>query len=114
MNESTLSTAGDWAREVVPAEPASHTTGVAGGDRRVATALAAALVAAPLAMTAWFLVEPSVLPREDAEVFLTSVASSPQRYLVGTGFVLISGLAGLIAAFALASGCHGSAWSWGC
>ena len=103
MNESTLSTAGDWAREVVPAGPTTTTPRVAShGDRRVATTLATALVAGPLAMTAWFLVEPSVLPREDPEVFLTSVASSPLRYLIGTGLVGLSGLAGLIAAVALA------------
>lgn len=110
MNESTLSTAGDWAREVVPADPATTPRTTTGhgprvtprAGRRISTALATAMVAGPLAMTAWFLVEPSVLPREDAEVFLQSVATSPLRYLVGTGFVALSGLAGLIAAFALA------------
>lgn len=106
MNESTLSTtAGDWAREVVPAAPGR--TEVAGGapvgtDRRVSMALATAMVVAPLAMTAWFLVEPSVLPREDAELFLTTVASSPTRYLAGTALVALSGLAGLVGALGVA------------
>ena len=111
MNESTLSTrttgttAGDWAREVVPPAHSSTappvTTPSGRADRRLLAAMATAMVAAPLAMTAWFLVEPSVLPREDAEVFLTSVASSPTRYLIGTGLVLLAGLAGLIAGFGL-------------
>lgn len=105
MNESTLSTTvGDWAREVVPADAAARGAdgGATGADRRLSTALAGAMLVAPLAMTAWFLVEPSVLPREDAEVFLASVASSPPRYLAGTVLVALSGLAGLIAAFGLA------------
>lgn len=111
MNESTLPTVGDWAREVVPADPPTtarrdvpaRPVPQRGGDRRLATALAAAMVAAPLAMTAWFLVEPSVLPREDPAVFLASVASSPPRYLAGTAFVALSGLAGLVAALGLAT-----------
>jgi len=104
MHESTLPTVGDWAREVVPADADVHHTGrrSAAADRRLATVLATAMVAAPLAMTAWFLVEPAVLPREDAEVFLTSVASSPARYLAGTVLVALSGLAGMVAAFGLA------------
>lgn len=105
MNESTLPTVGDWAREVVPAEPAGadRTARTATGpDRRLATALATAMVVAPLAMTAWFLVEPSLLPREDPGLFLASVATSPARYLAGTVFLAISGLAGLVAALGLA------------
>jgi hypothetical protein len=60
------------------------------GRPRAVHLTAAAMVGAPLMMTAWFLVEPSVLPREDAEVFLTSVASSPDRYLVGTVLMAVA------------------------
>lgn len=103
MNDATLPTVGDWAREVVPAGPAGADRAAPRPDRRLATALATAMVVAPLAMTAWFLVEPSVLPREDADVFLASVASSPPRYLAGTALVAVSGLAGLLAALGLAT-----------
>lgn len=104
MNESTLPTVGDWAREVVPTDADADHAGrtSTGADRRLAPVLATAMVVAPLAMTAWFLVEPSVLPREDADVFLASVASSPARYLAGTLLVALSGLAGMVAAFGLA------------
>ncbi|HEX5919653.1 MAG TPA: DUF4386 family protein [Nocardioides sp.] len=104
MNESTLPTVGDWAREVVPTDAGTDHAGrtSTGADRRLSTVLATAMVVAPLAMTAWFLVEPSVLPREDADVFLASVASSPARYLAGTLLVALSGLAGMVAAFGLA------------
>ena len=75
-----------WA-SAVAADPATQTPAVPSRDRRRLAAIGAAMVGAPLAMTAWFLVEPAVLPREDPAVFLDSVASSPDRYLVGTGFV---------------------------
>lgn len=59
-------------------------------QRGVFVAVATAMVAAPLTMTAWFLVEPAVLPRERAEVFLPSVAASPDRYVVATFLVAIA------------------------
>jgi hypothetical protein len=52
------------------------------------------MVAGPLAMTAWFLTEPAVLPREAPTEFLASVAGAPGRYLVAT---LLMGLAATLA-----------------
>jgi hypothetical protein len=69
-----------------------------GTRRRGLVAVAIAMVAAPLTMTAWFLVEPAVLPREEAKVFLTSVASSPDRYLVATFLVAIAAALTVLAA----------------
>jgi hypothetical protein len=79
-----------WAREVAgPAvEPTAPTPPVAHDGVR---GLAAAMVAGPLAMTAWFLVEPAVLPREEPAVFLGSVAAAPERYLLATAFVALAG-----------------------
>lgn len=74
----------DWAQQVTVAD---RTTPSRTGDR----GLAAAMVAAPVAMTGWFLVEPSVLPREEPAVFLASVASSPSRYLVATALLALAG-----------------------
>ncbi|MBJ7359851.1 DUF4386 family protein [Nocardioides sp.] len=80
-----------WARGVVPAP---HEEVRDRGPRFIA----GAMVASPLAMTAWFLVEPAVLPREDAEVFLGSVAASPDRYLAATAMVALAGALGVAAA----------------
>lgn len=71
-------------------------------DRSRLMALGAAMVAAPLAMTGWFLVEPSVLPREDPAVFLGSIAAAPGRYLLATAFVGAAGALSLPAALGMA------------
>ena len=96
MSDSTLSTTdatprplSGWA-SAGAGTPATETPAAPRGERRRLAAIGAAMVGAPLAMTAWFLVEPSVLPREEPAVFLDSVASSPERYLVGTGFVALA------------------------
>jgi hypothetical protein len=52
-------------------------------------------------MTAWFLVEPAVLPREEPAVFLASVASAPDRYLLATGFVALAGALSVVSALGL-------------
>jgi hypothetical protein len=86
-----------WARDVAgPApEPTVPTQPVA---REGVRGLAAAMVAGPLAMTAWFLVEPAVLPREEPEVFLASVAAAPERYMLATVFVVLAGALAIPAA----------------
>ncbi|HEU5038661.1 MAG TPA: DUF4386 family protein [Nocardioides sp.] len=99
MFESTSVTprgeVGDWASEVASRPAPGSATGdrPERAERRTLAALGTAMVAGPLAMTAWFLVEPSVLPREDSRVFLESVATSPDRYLAGT---VLLGLAGAL------------------
>jgi hypothetical protein len=85
----------DWASEVTVAP-------TPGGRRTRDRGLAAAVVAGPLAMTGWFLVEPAVLPREDPAVFLSSVASSPGRYLLATALVALAGALGVPAALGIA------------
>src|SRR5688500_18081687 len=86
-----------WAREVAgpAAEPAVPSQPVARDGVR---GLAAAMVAGPAAMTAWFLVEPAVLPREEPAVFLASVAAAPERYLLATAFVALAGALAIPAA----------------
>ncbi|HEU5454992.1 MAG TPA: DUF4386 family protein [Nocardioides sp.] len=104
MSDSTLSTTtstssvSDWATEIAgQAEaPSKHR------PRRGLAAMGAAMVGGPLAMTAWFLVEPSVLPREDADVFLASVATSPDRYLIGTVFMAMAAALTVLSAFGFA------------
>jgi hypothetical protein len=113
MSESSFSTTSGrgavsgWAREVA-AEPTAPQDRVAtgspddrGGRGRLA-AFGTAMVASPLAMTAWFLVEPSVLPREEPRVFLESVATSPNRYLVATVLVALAGTLAIPAALGFA------------
>ena len=53
-------------------------------------------------MTAWFLVEPSVLPREEPAVFLGSVAPAPDRYLLATAFLTLAGALAVPAALGVA------------
>ena len=91
----TAPSAGDWARQITPAA-----AGAAAGrpGRRTSLGIAAALIANPLAMTAWFLVEPAVLPREEPRVFLDSVAASPDRYLAATGLIMLAGTLAIPAA----------------
>lgn len=76
--------------------------GSAVAGRRTTLGIAAAMIANPLAMTAWFLVKPSVLPREDAALFLDSVASSPSRYLAGTALIMLAGALTIPAAVGVA------------
>lgn len=105
---STTSPVGSWARGVtgdattpaLPAVGAARTTPTAspGGLRAIATAM----VGGPLAMTAWFLVEPSVLPREEPAVFLGSVAGSVDRYLLATAFLTLAGALAVPAAVGVA------------
>jgi hypothetical protein len=115
MSESTLSitagrgTVSGWASEVAaggPAAPAGDAEVAPRprdrGRRRGLTALGTAMVAGPLAMTAWFLVEPSVLPREEPGVFLASVATSPDRYLIGTALLALAGALAVPAALGVA------------
>ena len=94
-----------WARDVTgdAAEPStapttSATDSAPGGLR----AIAAAMVGGPLAMTAWFLVEPAVLPREEPAVFLGSVAGSVDRYLLATAFLTLAGALAVPAAVGVA------------
>jgi len=96
MSDATLSTTdviaqplSGWASSVAGDAPAVAPPARRRERRRLA-AIGAAMVGAPLAMTAWFLVEPSVLPREEPATFLASVATSPERYLVGTCFVALA------------------------
>jgi hypothetical protein len=113
MSESPFSTTSGrgavsgWAREVAadPTAPLEHLAAGSPGDRDGRARLAAfgtAMVASPLAMTAWFLVEPSVLPREEPRVFLESVATSPDRYLVATVLVALAGAFAIPAALGFA------------
>ena len=78
-----------WAGDV--AGPSPVTTGSQPGPGNGVRGLAAAMVAGPIAMTAWFLVEPAVLPREEPTVFLASVAAAPGRYLLATAFHTLAG-----------------------
>jgi hypothetical protein len=72
----TTTAARTWASELTgPAAPDAVTP----ARGRGALGLATAMVAGPLAMTGWFLVEPAVLPREEPSLFLGSVASAPDR-----------------------------------
>jgi hypothetical protein len=115
MSESTLPTPGgavsSWARGVAghPSGPVSPATAALDvtrsgtrASRRTLAAYGAAIVGSPLAMTAWFLVEPSVLPREEPGVFLASVATSPDRYLAGTLLLALSALLAVPAAIGVA------------
>ncbi|MFC7492729.1 MULTISPECIES: DUF4386 family protein [unclassified Nocardioides] len=91
----------DWASEVAgPAAPAVAPAQPA--DRGFLVALGAAMVASPLAMAGWFAVEPSVLPREDPQVFLESVATSPDRYLAGTALLALAAVLAIPAAVGFA------------
>jgi hypothetical protein len=92
----------DWAGAVTTVDPVHADAPAHRSGRRTLLGLGAAMVLSPVAMTAWFLVEPSVLPREDAVSFLASVADAPGRYLAGTVLVLLSGLLGLPAAVGFA------------
>ena len=87
----------DWAQELTAAEPAPVPA-----PRTSDRGLAAAMVAGPVAMTGWFLVEPSVLPREDPAAFLASIAGSPGRYLAATAFVALAGALAVPAAVGVA------------
>ena len=87
---TTSVAAGTWAREVAGMPPAVAVT-TAPASRRGLFGPAVAMVAGPIAMTAWFLAEPAVLPREEPSVFLASVAASPDRYLLATAFVALAG-----------------------
>lgn len=95
---------GQWAREVAGPLPASATPSQVADPAplRGRRALATAMVAGPLAMTGWFLVEPSVLPREEPAVFLASVASSVDRYLLATAFLTLAGALAVPAAVGVA------------
>jgi len=85
-----------WAGDVAgPSPEATASRGVPGSGVR---GLAAAMVAGPIAMTAWFLVEPAVLPREEPAVFLASVAAAPGRYLLATAFLTLAGALAIPAA----------------
>ena len=89
-------TVSHWAGDVAgPSPDATGTSGVLGSGVR---GLAAAMVAGPIAMTAWFLVEPAVLPREEPAVFLASVAAAPGRYLLATAFLTLAGALAIPAA----------------
>jgi hypothetical protein len=85
-----------WAGDVTG--PVAETTGAQPGRGSGVRALAAAMVAGPIAMTAWFLVEPAVLPREEPAVFLASVAAAPGRYLLATAFLALAGALAIPAA----------------
>jgi len=85
-----------WAGDV--SGPVAETTGAEQDPRYGVRALAAAMVAGPIAMTAWFLVEPAVLPREEPAVFLASVAAAPGRYLLATVFLALAGALAIPAA----------------
>ena len=85
-----------WAGDV--AGPAPETTGSQPVPGNGVRGLAAAMVAGPIAMTAWFLVEPAVLPREEPTVFLASVAAAPGRYLLATAFLALAGALAIPAA----------------
>jgi len=85
-----------WAGDV--AGPAPETTRSQPGPGNSVRGLAAAMVAGPIAMTAWFLVEPAVLPREEPTVFLASVAAAPGRYLLATVFLALAGALAIPAA----------------
>jgi hypothetical protein len=107
MSDSTLTTTdgtdqplSGWASAVAD-ERSAEVPAVPRRDRRGLLAVGTAMVGAPLAMTAWFLVEPSVLPREEPAVFLGSVASSPERYLVGTGFMALAAALMVVSAVGL-------------
>lgn len=96
-----------WAREVAAhpvttptTEPAGRAGRRAGGARHL---YAAAMVASPLAMTAWFLVEPAILPREEPTAFLASVAAAPDRYQAATLLVALAAGLSVLAAFGFAS-----------
>ena len=85
-----------WAGDV--AGPSPEATGSQPLPRNGVRGLAAAMVAGPIAMTAWFLVEPAVLPREEPTVFLSSVAAAPGRYLLATAFLTLAGALAIPAA----------------
>lgn len=97
---TTAQSTGDWAREVVTPDGDTRRPEAAADPRNPARSrgalvlYATAMVAGPLAMTAWFLTEPAILPREAPTEFLASVAASPDRYLVAT---LLMGLAATLA-----------------
>ena len=96
-------TIGGWARGVTEAAlPASSSSDADRPRGRGSRALAAAMVAGPMAMTGWFLVEPSVLPREEPAVFLASVASSVDRYLLATALLTLAGALAVPAAVGVA------------
>ena len=92
---------GAWARDVTGPAPVVVREPALPGERRRLRALGAAMVASPLAMTAWFLVEPAVLPREEPEVFLGSIAAAPDRYLAATLMVALAGALAIPAALGL-------------
>jgi hypothetical protein len=93
-----------WARSVAEPAPTAAPLVTPTGDRAPSArrkGLAAALVAQPLAMTAWFLVEPAILPREEPALYLASVSASPGRYLAATAMVALAGALALPAALAI-------------
>jgi hypothetical protein len=85
-----------WAGDVAGPSPEATASQDAPGSG--VRGLAAAMVAGPIAMTAWFLVEPAVLPREEPAVFLASVAAAPGRYLLATAFLTLAGALAIPAA----------------
>lgn len=85
-----------WAGDVAGPSPEATASQDAPGSG--VRGLAAAMVAGPIAMTAWFLVEPAVLPREEPTVFLASVAAAPGRYLLATAFLTLAGALAIPAA----------------
>jgi hypothetical protein len=85
-----------WAGDVAgPSPEATESQPRPGNGVR---GLAAAMIAGPIAMTAWFLVEPAVLPREEPTVFLASIAAAPGRYLLATAFLALAGALAIPAA----------------